>query len=152
MRSRLNRTQVNKKERTHKNLAPVLYFFFILVIILFIILLTIYGVILINITINSNLLPANPINPYYIIHITHNYSTNIRNIMIYPNIYQTFLFIFRAKISAPTQPPLKIRKFPHIQGKKHDNLSAYTNYDIFNEIELLLKNPYIWRYPIENTI
>ena len=43
---------------------------------------------------------------------------------------------------------LQYTKFPaHIQGKSMTICQAYTNYIIFNEIELLLKNPYITALP-----
>ena len=143
-----NNNAIKRKEPTAS--SSVLYFFLNLVISLFIILFTIYGVILINITINCNFFtPSNPINPYYIIHITHNYSTNIRNIPdISKEIPNFFSFIFFSQHFCSHPATLKDTKFfPHIQINQVTICQAGPNYDIFNEIELLLKNPYITALP-----
>ena len=82
---------------------------------LFIILFTIYGVILINITINCNLFtPSNSINPNYIIHINHYYSTNIRKISEKSKYFLTFFLVFfRWALKLPPTTTLKIRLFFH---------------------------------------
>ena len=62
-----------------------------------------------------------------------------------PNYLTTFFYPQHFCTHPATLKDTKF--FPHIQGKSMTICQAYTNYIIFNEIELLLKNPYITALP-----